>query len=218
MGKPEGGNASAKWEKLEKLEKPLKRSQGCVQTEKPEKSGKLEKQEILEQPEKLKNQGKAQKPRKRYQVPPQKEKPEKPEKPSGAEDDFELFDVMSIYSVDEIARLRDRESRGEAASAQAKRPSVADASRRTMTASGRQELRNLFAKNVQGDREYQNLLNSIARVSGNADGVARLPEVQNTPENKKKLRDYLRTLNLSSEQIDKFLGEGCSVSLEQTRR
>ena len=232
-GKPEKRSPSSKWEKLgklEKSEKPLKRSQVHIHLEKPEKAGKPGK---ADEPGKLE---KPEKPLKRYQVPshseklekpekPEKlEKPEKqqkqqkPEKPSHCEDDFELFDVMSIYSVDEIARLRDRESRGEAGSAQAKRPSVGDPSKRTITLGGRQELRNLFAKDAQGDREYQNVLNSIAKVSGNADGVARLPEVQNTPENMKKLRDYLRTLNLSSEQIDKFLGEECTVSLEQTRR
>ena len=47
----------------------------------------------------------------------------------------------------------------------------------------------------------------IARLLGNTDGVMRLPELDNTPENLHKLREYLRGLNMSFDQINEFLGE-----------
>ena len=215
LGKLEKG---AGWSEMGK---PEKRSQTGILLEKlgkPEKVGKKEdaekspnRSQTAQQMEKLENL----------------EKLEKLEKPKSCEgtgsvmvrdDDFECFDVMSIYSLDEIARFRDREKEdahrdgsdaapSDPVSVQTRRTSVSDPSKRTITMSRRQELRSLFAKNAQGDSEYQSLLNSIAHVSGNTDGVARLPEVRYTPENLKNLREYLHTLNLSSEQIDNFLGE-----------
>ena len=121
------------------------------------------------------------------------------------EDDFELYDFTNMHSLDEIARLR-QESK-ESSIFQSKRQTITESPLYTVTMRRQKALRDLFSKSVQDEAEYQYLVNMIARLLGNTDGVMRLPELDNTPENLHKLREYLRGLNMSFDQINEFLGE-----------
>ena len=84
---------------------------------------------------------------------------------------------------------------------------VRDPSRYTLTLRRQEVLKKLFLNTLRDGKDYQYLQNMIRKLIGETSNEIRLPVFRNTPENLKKLRVYLQSLDMTFEQIDTILGD-----------
>ena len=84
---------------------------------------------------------------------------------------------------------------------------VRDPTRYTLTLRRQEVLKKLFLNTLRDGKDYQYLQNMIRKLIGETSNEIRLPVFRNTPENLKKLRVYLQSLDMTFEQIDTILGD-----------